>query len=138
MATFRQTVFSYFLPLLNMVHVLPFVSVLDGQAEARFPISVYESGQCECHEVGGCSSSAVRFGDDDSHSPVFCAKHFRNLHEGARKQSHIEPMTDEELACSFTAPAPDTRRVVHNQKELAEAEGKGEDVLVGFDDQQGV
>ncbi len=33
-------------------------------------------------------------------------------------------------------PDVDSRRVVHDQKELAEAEEKGESVLVGFDDQQ--
>jgi hypothetical protein len=77
--------------------VTPFVSVNDDEPDNRFPVSIYQHGTCERSDEGGCSDGPF-YGDDDPHSPDFCAKHFHGLHSGDRKQSHIEPMTEQELA----------------------------------------
>jgi hypothetical protein len=77
--------------------ILPFVSVVDGEPDARFPVTIYMEGMCECEDRGGCSPDTMRLGDEDPNSPVFCAAHFHSLHAGDYKQSHIEPMTADEM-----------------------------------------
>lgn len=77
---------------------LPLVSVLNDQADARFPVAVYAASvsHCERFDEGDCVDHGFLFGDDDANSPIFCAKHFRELHL-ADGQSHIEPMTNDEF-----------------------------------------
>lgn len=79
-------------------YVLPFVSVDDGDPSCRSAISVYVNSDHRCELADEtCTESNVLFGDDDSHCPQFCFKHFHDLH-AARRQSHVEPMNAEELA----------------------------------------
>ena len=80
--------------------ILPFVSVLDDQNDCRFPITIRKKEKgynCERADWGNCSDDEISLGDEDENSPVFCLKHFHELHFGKYKQSHIEPMTEEEL-----------------------------------------
>jgi hypothetical protein len=82
--------------------ILPFVSVLDHQPEdCRFPVTVRSTPQkgytCERDDEGNCSDDEITLGDCDDNSPFFCLKHFHELHFGQNKQSHIEPMNEEEL-----------------------------------------
>jgi len=83
--------------------VLPFVSVLRDQEEARFPVTVYYdcTDSCECGDQGSCSKGTTRYGDEDSNSPVFCSKHYTDLHT-EDGQSDIRPMNDKELAYHFS------------------------------------
>ena len=82
-----------------MKTILPFVSVNDDQPEdCRFPVTVRnKKDKCEREDEGNCSNDDITLGDADDHSPVFCLKHFHELHYGQNKQSHIEPMNEEEL-----------------------------------------
>ena len=84
--------------------ILPFVSVLDDQDDCRYPVTLRskrkpEWNQCEYRDWRTpCSHDDYYLGDEDDNSPVFCFRHFRDLHEGKEtKQSHIEPMNAEEL-----------------------------------------
>jgi hypothetical protein len=81
-----------------MILVTPFVSVLDSDPENRFPVCIYDKGPCELADRGGCFDDGHFYGTYDG--PAFCAIHFHVLHSGGNKQSHIEPMTQQELALS--------------------------------------
>jgi hypothetical protein len=77
--------------------VLPFVSIPDDEPTCRYPITLREAGGCEAEHWGPCSQDDISIGDEDDNSPIFCLKHFHELHCGKNKQAHVEPMNEEEL-----------------------------------------
>ena len=64
---------------MRFLKLLPFVSVMEVQ---RLDVAIWqtEPGEASCaytgDQLGACDTSAISYGTDDPHAPIFCARHF--------------------------------------------------------------